>query len=132
VNIDLVSQMVFGDREGLRDFFLVHRFVHDQTAEALTKTLGRSTSTFGLSSGPAEDAWATLMQEGEGAVSAALTDWLKFHADIHSTTYTLLGQPGTVAPDLSVADFTKAESFSDWMFVHQSMHDFEYAQLGLT
>jgi hypothetical protein len=124
--------MVFGDAAGLKDFFLVHRFVHDQTAAALAKQVNRSVSTFGLSSSAAEEAWAMLMREGSGSIPLALTDWLKFHADIHTTTYTLLGQPGTVAPDLSVADFSQAQGFNDWMFVHQQMHDFESSQLGLT
>jgi hypothetical protein len=62
----------------------------------------------------------------------ALRDWLKLHADMHTQSYALIAGAGTVAPDLSVADFSRAESFNDWMFVHQSMHDFEQQQLGLT
>jgi hypothetical protein len=133
MNIDLFASTVFGDAQGLASFFLAHRFIHDATAKALTAQFGSAASTFGLSSGTAERAWAELMQGEAGTPPPdALKDWLKYHADIHSESYTLIAGTGTVAPDLSLADFSQEQGFADWMFVHQQMHDFEYQQLGLT
>lgn len=133
MNIDLAAQTQFKDAQGLRNFLLVHQFVHDQTATALNARFSVPVSSFGISSIFAEDAWLSVMTEGKGAIMPdSLKDWLKIHADIHTQSYTLLGQSPTTAPDLSVADFSQAQGFDDWMFVHQQMHDFEYSQLGLS
>ena len=40
MNVDLASQTEFNDAEGLRNFLLVHRFVHNQTAAALSVKYG--------------------------------------------------------------------------------------------
>jgi hypothetical protein len=137
MNIDLAATTGFNDPEGLRNFLLVHRFVHDQTAAALSAKFSIPVSSFGLDSQLAEDAWVQSMQAGaqgrKGArVPTSLQDWLNIHADIHNQTYTLLGQTPTVAPDLSIADFSDASSYYDWQYVHQQMHDWEYQTLGLT
>jgi hypothetical protein len=134
VNIDLAATINFNDDAGLRNFLFVHRFVHDATAAALTAKYGVPASSFGLASVIAEEAWLSLMKSGKTPQRppVALQDWLKTHAQIHVATYALLGQTPTAAPDLSVVDFSAADQFYDWMYVHQSMHDFEYASLGLT
>ena len=137
MNIDLAASTGYNDPEGLKSFLLVHRFVHLETSAKLTATFNVAATTFGLDSQIAEDAWIQSMQKGAKGEKLAkqpesLRDWLKLHADMHTQTYTLLGQTPTVAPDLSLADFSSAESFFDWMYVHQQMHDFEYQQLGLT
>jgi hypothetical protein len=136
VNLDLQAQTTFNDASGLRDFLLVHRFVHMETANAITAKYGVPFSTFGLDSQIAEDAWIQAMQAGAQGRKvpqpSSLQDWLNVHADIHNQSYTLIAGQGTVAPDLSVVDFADAEQFYDWMEVHQAMHDFEYQQLNLT
>lgn len=132
MNIDLAATTQFGDTEGLKDFFLVHRFVHELTAAALTAKYHVAVGTFAVSSSNAEQAWVKLMQDKQGPTPPALQDWLSIHADMHNQAYALLGGPGTVAPDLSIADFSSAEQFNDWMSAHQSMHDYEYSQLGLS
>lgn len=137
MNIDLSANTGFNDRDGLKNFLLVHRFVHEAEATALQAKFGVQCSTFGIDSQIAEDAWLEAMSLGaqgqkQANVPPALQDWLNVHADIHNQSYTLLGQTPTVAPDLSMADFSSAAGFYDWMFVHQEMHDFEYQQLGLT
>jgi hypothetical protein len=134
MNIDLSATTGFNDRQGLQNFLLVHRFVHLETATALTAKFNVPFSTFGIDSQIAEDAWLKLMSDGKAGqkVPAALQDWLKVHADMHNYSYTLLGQSPTVAPDLSQVDFGSADQFYDWMYVHQEMHDFEYQTLGLT
>lgn len=133
MTLDFVSQMPFGNTLALRDFMLVHRFVHDAESKALTEKYGVVAGTFGLGSGSAEAAWAELMQGGEKKPTpAALSDWLQYHADMHNQAYSLLGSSAGVAPDLSVVDFSSAEQFYDWMQAHQEMHDFEQSALGIT
>jgi len=137
MNIDLAATTGFNDRQGLRNFLLVHRFVHDETAAALSAKFTIPVSSFGLDSQLAEDAWLQSMEAGAkgqkaSKVPTSLQDWLNVHADIHNATYTLLGQTPTVAPDLSIADFSNAQAYYDWQFVHQQMHDWEYQQLGLS
>jgi hypothetical protein len=134
VNIDLAATTGFNDRSGFFNFMLVHRFVHEQAAAAISAKFGVPFSTFGLSSRLAEEAVAELMAQGKPGqrAPAGLQDWLKVHADIHVQSYTLLGQSPTVAPDLSQVDFGSSDQYYDWMYVHQQMHDFEYQQLGLT
>jgi hypothetical protein len=137
MNIDLAATTGFNDAQGLQNFMLAHRFVHLETSNALTAKFGVPVSTFGIDSQVAENAWIDLMKNAAAGqksrqVPPALRDWLNIHAQIHTSTYSLLGQSPTVAPDLSIVDFSDAEQFYDWMFVHMEMHQFEYASLGLT
>jgi hypothetical protein len=133
MNIDLSATTGFGDESGMKNFFLVHRFIHDQTAAALTAKFHVAASSFGIFDSKADDEWLNLMKNAKPGTTPppSLRNWLKIHADIHVATYTLLGQTPTTAPDLSLVDFGDQEQFYDWMFVHQSMHDFEQASLGL-
>lgn len=134
MNIDLASQINFADAQGLRDFFLVHQFVHDEEAAALTAQFGVPATTFGVLSPAAEEAWVQLMAAGSPRQPAplALQDWLRLHAQIHINTYAQLGQNPTTAPDLSLVDFSSPNEFYDWMYVHQQMHDFEQSTLGVS
>jgi len=134
MNIDLSATTGFNDSEGFKNFLLVHRFVHDHTASALTAKFAVPVGTFGLDNQLAEGQILGLMRGGKPGqrIPTGLQDWLKVHADMHNQSYTLLGQSPTVAPDLSQVDFGSAEQFYDWMYVHQQMHDFEYQSLGLT
>lgn len=134
MNLDINTQFTFGDAEGLRNFMLAHRFVHRQTADALTAQFSVAASSFGLTSAPAEEAWVSLMRDKEASDEArvALADWLKFHADMHTQAYTLLSRTTTAAPDLSNVDFASEEQFYEWMLAHQEMHEFEQSSLGLT
>jgi hypothetical protein len=132
--IDLAATTGFGDESGLKNFFLVHRFIHDQTAAALTAKFNIAASSFGIFDSNAETEWLKVMKEAKPGQRPpqALSNWLKVHADIHVATYGLLGQSPTTAPDLSLVDFGDQEQFYDWMYAHQQMHDFEQASLGLT
>jgi hypothetical protein len=65
MNIDLSSNTGFNDRQGLQNFLLVHRFVHVETANALTAKFNVPISTFGLDSVIAEEAWLKLMAEAK-------------------------------------------------------------------
>ena len=134
MNIDLAATTGFNDRQGFQNFLLVHRFVHDATAAALTRKFAIPVSSFGIAGQLAEEQMLSLMAGGQPGqpVPVGVQDWLKVHADIHNQSYTLLGQSPTVAPDLSQVDFGSAEQFYDWMYAHQEMHDWEYSQLGLS
>jgi hypothetical protein len=131
MNLDLASTLNFGDTDGLQHFFLDHRTVHDQTALALSQRLGRVYSTVGVFDVLAEDSWLALMRQETQAPSRQLLDWLILHSVIHQNT--LLALTGeTTDIDLSQVDFAQPDQFYDWMFVHQQVHDYEQAQLGLT
>jgi len=133
VNIDIYSQIKFGDADGLRQFFGAHRFVHQETASALYTQYGVQQSTFGVSNSLAEEQWAEKMrQKKHGEMPQALKDWLAIHAVIHNQTYVTLGASADSVPDLSTVDFSDEQAFNDWMSSHQQMHDYEYSQLGLT
>lgn len=132
--IDLSATTSFGDDSGMKNFFLVHRFIHDQTAAALTAKFNVAASSFGIFDSNADTEWLKLMKDAKAGTTPppALRNWLQVHADIHVANYVLLGQTPTTAPDLSVVDFGDQEQFYDWMYVHQQMHDFEQASLGLS
>ena len=133
MNLDFSSQLAFGDIEGLRNFLLLHRLVHDQEAAALTAKFQTPVSTFGVMDEAAEADWTRLMKSEPGTkASRALVNWLYLHAQIHDQSYALLNGATTVAPDLSQVDFSTPSQFNDWMFVHQQMHDFEQSSLGLS
>ena len=134
MNLDVISQINFGDAKALRDFFLAHRFVHDQTASALTAKFKLPVSSFGVTDELAERAWIDSMDPNRrGApTSASLQAWLNIHNTIHVNTYSLLGQSVNDAPDLSQVDFSRQDQFYDWLYTHQTMHDFEQVSLGLT
>jgi len=134
MNIDLASTTGFGDAIGMRNFFLVHQFVHASEANALSAKFNIPVTTFGLSDQQAEEQWIKLMANNDpkAATPTALTNWLQSHAQLHTNTYDLLGQGANAAPDLSVVNFAVAEEFYDWMIAHQEMHDFEQQQLGIS
>jgi hypothetical protein len=133
VNIDLASTINFGDIPGLRNFWIVHTLIHNAEATAITQKYSQPFSSFGIDSAGAEDAWTQLTQAGKPGqpVPPVLRDWLANHAQIHTNTYSLLGQSPTEAPDLSQVDFSSPDQFYDWFYVHQQMHDFEQQQLGI-
>jgi hypothetical protein len=132
VNIDVFANTRFGDEEGLKTFFLAHRFIHEQTGLALSQKFKVPVNTYGVSDALAQEAWIARMQSKEGGpIPKALADWLFLHSQMHVNTYILLGQSDTAAPDLSNVDFGNPQQFDDWMSAHQQMHDFEQSQLGL-
>lgn len=134
MNLDLSSLFPFGDQVGLTGFMLDHRFVHDQTSQALATATGRTFTTFGLTSPAAEEEWLVRMQTEEETPSVALTDWLFLHSQIHVATMAAIGGPGVgIQPeDLAFADFSKPEQFYGWIFAHQLIHDYEAQALGLS
>jgi hypothetical protein len=134
MNIDLDSQIQYGDTEGLRQFFLTHRFVHAQTALAISQQFSIALPSIGLASGAAEDAWSELMTariNGESRQpTQPLLDWLNLHAQLHQHEYSAVS-PSLIAPDLSTVNFNNEEQFNEWMQAHQQMHDAVSQSLGI-
>lgn len=133
MNIDLDSQMRYGDEQGLHNFMLFHQQVHDQIQKAIFLRTGALLPSFILLSPAAEEAWIATMRAtlsgGTQEPKRALIDWLQFHSDLHNQEYSALGQGQ--APDLSVADFSKPDQFTDWMYAHQQLHDQLSSFLGI-
>jgi hypothetical protein len=133
MNLDAASQTPFGDADGLRQFMLDHKFVHEQTAAAISSTQGISFGTYGVGSEAAEEEWVAMMQAGKRQRSPpALTDWLQLHSNIHQAEFSALNQPVLAQVDLSEVDFSSPTQFYDWMYAHQVIHDQVQQILGLT
>lgn len=132
MNIDLVSQMRFGDVAALRDFLLVHRLVHGELNSAIAQAgLGSTPSVF-LDSDNVARAWAARMQGAELTQDegAALVDWLQRHASLHQAEFDAVRFG--IAPDLAVVDFAAPTQFATWMTEHQEIHAAIGAVLGVT
>lgn len=128
MNIQPQSQISYGDEEGLRDFFFVHRLVHLQVDTAIVQAGGGSVPNSTIDSERGLDGWIAQMRKGadpshevSDAESYALTDWLQLHDNLHQAEYVAL-QLGQ-APNLSTVDFSKANEFYDWMYAHSAVHD---------
>lgn len=124
MNIQLQSQMAYGDTTGLRDFFFVHHLVH-QAVDAHIAAAGKGAMANAvLDSDSALDGWAAVMRKDESVPSgkaSALTDWLHLHAALHQGEYSAFGLG--IAPDLGVVDFSSERQFYDWMLAHREVHD---------
>lgn len=131
MNIDLSSTFNHGDKDAMRHFFLDHYMVHIQTSQALQARFGGSFSTTGLMDALAEDALVQLMGGPGQQTPAVLFNWLILHNIVHQVTEQRIVTLNLNAPDLSIVDFSQADQFYDWMFVHQELHDFEQQALGL-
>lgn len=130
MNIDLQSQMQFGDEQALRDLFLVHRLTHDAYAKAIVAKGGPSTPTGGLSNDAALAEWGALMKGDDVGSAAILRDWLELHQNLHQAEYSALGF-GQL-PDLANIDFSQASQFYDWMAGHADIHAVVGRATGVT
>lgn len=124
VNIQLQSQMFYGDADALRDFFFVHRLVHIGIDAAVSRAGLGSLPNATLDSERALAAWVSVMRKDQQADEGgqyALLDWLQLHANLHQAEYSALGLG--VGPDLGVVDFSQESEFYDWMYSHAAAHD---------
>jgi hypothetical protein len=131
VRIDLSATMNFGDNDALQHFFLDHRLIHEQEARAITTRTGQVHSTFGVFDALAEESWLALNSRQTREPSRPLLNWLILHSSVHQNLVAALAG-ADIQTDLSIVDFSDADQFYDWMYVHQQYHDFEQQQLGLT
>lgn len=111
MNIDLQSNMRFGDREAFLTFLGDHAIAHTQYQSAVFTFNGKQIPGFDM------------------AEFGAQQDWLAEHYEVHRALYSALGLGD--APDLETVDFGKEGQFQDWMQNHQLIHDTIDSLLGL-
>ena len=133
MNIEVQSQILFGDVQGLKDWFLVHRLAHHGVDEAIAQAGRGSMPSATIDSDSAMHAWAALMTPGatvDALSRRALLNWMTLHDSLHQAEYGALGL-GT-APDMGLADLGDEQQFYDWMQVHSQVHDIENTAAGVT
>jgi len=130
VNIQVQSQMFYGDEASLKDFFFVHRLVHLRVDQVINTAGGGSMPNATLDNDNALSTWVKQMRKEPLAEEEdrSLFDWLQLHANLHQFEYQALGL-GT-APDFGVVDFSSQQQFDDWMFEHSAIHDTLNAATG--
>jgi hypothetical protein len=111
VNIDLQSEIRFGDRDGLLYFLNDHALAHQQYQAAVFALNGTSVPGFDMAE----------MGDPE--------DWKVFHYEIHRAINSTIGAPDPV--DLLNFDLGNPESFNNFMLNHQYLHDATDKALGL-
>ena len=123
MNLQLQALTPFGHVDGLKDFFFVHRLVHDQVDAVIAVKGQGNMPNATLDSQRALDAWVKLMQgeEADAQEQEALTDWLQLHANLHQAEYSALHLG--VSPDLGVVDFAQESQYYDWQYAHSAVHD---------
>lgn len=132
MNIDIQSTMRFGDEVGLKDFFFVHRLVH-QGVDAVIATRGNGVMpNAAIDSTLALAAWLAFMRQDDvnDEERYALNDWLQLHDQLHQDEYAAFGLGQ--APTLGSVDFSNDQQFYDWMFVHGAVHDTLNLAAGIT
>lgn len=107
MNIDLQSQVTFGDSTSMMIFFGDHAFAHQTIAEAITDV----TLQFPL------------------VEVDNIYDWLEYHAAQHDSINAALNL--TAPADLREVDLTDESQFYDWMNNHMMLHDVINQTLGL-
>lgn len=128
MQVDLASQIQFGDASGIRDFMLVHRMAHAAISLGFEQRNVPPMSLVALESAAATEAWIATMQGNDQP--EALSDWLRLHYDLHQAEFNALGFGQ--APDISTVDFRSPLQFYDWMFAHATMHDQVATALGVS
>lgn len=111
MNIDLVSNMRFGDKEAFLVFLGDHAMAHLQYQTAVFAFNGQQIPGFDM---------AEFGQQ---------QDWLAEHYEVHRALYSALGLGD--APDLQTVDLGKETQFYDWTQNHQLIHDTIDSFLGL-
>ena len=111
MNIDLQSNVHFGDKEGFLVFLGDHAMAHQQYQAAMVAQTGVQVPGFDM---------AELGDPKE---------WALAHYEIHRAINNTLKFPEPV--DLLTFDIEKEGPFQDWLLNHQYLHDATDATLGL-
>jgi hypothetical protein len=111
VNIDLQSEIRFGDRAGLLYFLNDHALAHQQYQAAAFTLYGISLPAFDM------------------AEIGNPEDWKAFHYQIHRAINSTIKAPDPV--DLLNFDLGNQRSFQDFMLNHRYLHDITDTALGL-
>ena len=113
MNIDIASDIEFGDEDGFVDFLASNELNHQQQQEAMLKA-GLDADYAPLYSGPKVD-----------------QNWLGTHYMVHLDQFEKLGLGADNLPDISQCDFSDEQQFADWMADHAYIHDVVNSVLGL-
>lgn len=108
MNIDLQSEVVFGDVNAMMIFFGDHAFSHQTIAQNI----------------PTSNILVFPLVEVENFV-----DWLNYHGNEHDSIATALNL--SVPADIRDVDFSDQTQFYDWMYNHRMLHDLINTTLGI-
>jgi hypothetical protein len=108
VNIDIFSNMEFGDPEGWKVFNLNHNYIHQTYSDLIVVKYNIQIASYDLSQANLGD---RMQMQG----------WLQTHDQVHQAISQALNLG--VSPDLETVDLTQKEQFYDWMYYHQLIHD---------
>jgi len=111
VNIDLQSNVRFGDREGFEVFLGDHAMAHLQYQQAMFAQTGVQVPGFDMASLGNPQEWALA------------------HYEIHRAINNRLGLPEPA--DLLSFDIEQPGPLQDWLLNHQYLHDATDSVLGL-
>ncbi len=111
MNIDLQSNMSYGDREGFLSFLGDHAMAHLQYQQAMFAQFGIQVPGFDMAELGNPD------------------DWKLSHYEIHRAINSVLKLPEPA--DLLDFDVKEKGAFEDWMQNHQYLHDTTDTILGL-
>ncbi len=122
--LDISSQMTFGDVQGLRQWFLEHAIAHQNYARNLALKYKADSPLFDLADQGCMADWGVAMAQGkDGQITQRITNWLLAHNAIHTTELTVTGAAQPI--DLTQVDFRDQDQFYDWMANHILLHDIE-------
>ena len=113
MNMDSLSYVKFGDRDGLGEFLFENGVQHQVFYEIL-----------------ADKGIAIIKYPITDADTANLDDWLFVHNQEHEALATLLNLDNPF--QLIDADWNVENDFYDWIGVHQTIHVQIAAALGVT
>ena len=112
MNMDALSYVKFGDRDGLGEFLFENGVQHQVFYEIL-----------------ADKGIAVIKYPITDADTANLDDWLFVHNQEHEALATLLNLDNPF--QLLDSDWKVEEDFYDWIGVHQTIHEQIAKQLGV-
>ena len=112
MNMDALSYVKFGDRDGLGEFLFENGVQHQVFYEVL-----------------ADKGIAVIKYPITDADTANLDDWLFVHNQEHEALATLLNLDNPF--QLLDSDWKVEEDFYDWIGVHQTIHEQIAKQLGV-
>lgn len=111
MNIDLQSNIRFGDSDSFKIFLGDHAMAHLQYQSAMFTQRGVQVPGFDMAELGRPDEWALS------------------HYEIHRAINSVVNLPEP--SDLLTFDLSKEDTFLDWMINHQYLHDATDTLLGL-
>lgn len=113
MNLDIASDIEFGDEDGFLEFLAMNEINHQQQQEAMLKA-GFDADYAPLFTSPNVD-----------------ENWLGTHYLIHLDQFEKLGLGASNLPDISQCNFKDPDQFAEWMANHAYIHDVVNTVLNL-